>query len=68
MVLKPTDRLRWIHPDNLVSSGEQYDLAISYSSVEHAGLGRYGDPFNFYGDLMEMARLSCVVRPGRNNL
>jgi hypothetical protein len=59
-------RLRYIHPDDLMQPDQQpvFDLAVSFSSMEHAGLGRYGDPFNFIGDLQEMARLSCVVRPG----
>ena len=37
---------------------------MSYSSLEHAGLGRYGDPINPDGDLMELAKLSCLVKPG----
>jgi len=57
-------RLRYVHPDDLMKTDQLYDLAVSFSSLEHTGLGRYGDPFNFIGDLQEMARLSCVVRPG----
>lgn len=30
------------------------DIAISYSSFEHDGLGRYGDPLNPNGDLIAM--------------
>ena len=33
-------------------------------SLEHSGLGRYGDPFNVFGDMFEMAKLSCLVKPG----
>ena len=32
----------------------QSDIAISYSSFEHDGLGRYGDPLNPHGDLIAM--------------
>lgn len=28
-----------------------YDMVISYSSIEHDGLGRYGDPINPNGDI-----------------
>jgi hypothetical protein len=44
--------------------GLRFDAAITFSSLEHSGLGRYGDVLNPWGDLMTMARLWCVVRPG----
>ncbi len=34
----------------------QFDAMISFSSLEHSGLGRYGDPFNPWGDRITMAR------------
>ena len=36
------------------SENIQSDVAISYSSFEHDGLGRYGDPLNPNGDLIAM--------------
>ena len=39
-----------------------FDTAFSYSSIEHAGLGRYGDSINPFGDLEEVARISCLLR------
>lgn len=41
-----------------------YDFAFSYSSLEHDGLGRYGDILNPIGDLETMARLLSIVKPG----
>ncbi|KAF8578944.1 DUF268-domain-containing protein [Ramaria rubella] len=41
-----------------------FDFAISYSSIEHDGLGRYGDVLNPIGDLQTMARMLSVVKPG----
>jgi hypothetical protein len=38
----------------LVKSGIKTDVAISFSSFEHDGLGRYGDPLNPNGDLEAM--------------
>jgi len=35
-------------------SNKQYDCIVSFSSIEHSGLGRYGDPINPNGDLDTM--------------
>lgn len=43
---------------------EPFDFAFSYSSLEHDGLGRYGDVLNPIGDLQTMARLRHIVKPG----
>lgn len=31
-----------------------FDAIVSFSGLEHDGLGRYGDPLNPYGDLSAM--------------
>lgn len=41
-----------------------FDFSFSFSSLEHDGLGRYGDVLNPIGDLQSMARLLSVVKPG----
>ena len=41
---------------------------ITFSSLEHSGLGRYGDQLNPWGDLIAMARAWCVLRPGARAL
>ena len=38
--------------------------AITISSIDHDGLGRYGDPLNPHGDLRTMQWLKCLVKPG----
>ncbi|RYH29028.1 DUF268 domain-containing protein [archaeon] len=40
------------------------DFVFSFSSIEHDGLGRYGDPINPFGDLETMARIHCLLPPG----
>ncbi len=40
--------------EELLKSGIKTDIAISFSSFEHDGLGRYGDPLNPNGDLEAM--------------
>ena len=41
---------------------------MSFSSLEHSGLGRYGDAFNPWGDRITMARMWCVLKPGGHAL
>lgn len=41
----------------------QFDLVVTYSSVEHSGLGRYGDALNPWGDLLAMTRAACLLKP-----
>lgn len=38
-----------------------FDAIVTYSSVEHSGLGRYGDALNPWGDLLAIARAWCVT-------
>jgi hypothetical protein len=40
----------------------QFDVVVSYSSLEHSGLGRYGDALNPWGDIMSLARAYCVTK------
>lgn len=41
-----------------------FDAIVTFSSVEHSGLGRYGDALNPWGDILEIARAYCVCKPG----
>ncbi len=41
---------------------EAFDAVITYSSVEHSGLGRYGDAMNPWGDRQAMARAWCMTK------
>jgi len=49
------EKITVMNHDELAASGIRADVAISYSSFEHDGLGRYGDPLNPNGDLQAMA-------------
>jgi len=40
-----------------------FDSIVTFSSVEHSGLGRYGDALNPWGDVLEIARANCVSKP-----
>ncbi len=41
----------------------KFDAMVSFSSLEHAGLGAYGEALNPWADLITMARAWCVLKP-----
>ncbi|EYC06105.1 hypothetical protein Y032_0078g1192 [Ancylostoma ceylanicum] len=43
---------------------EKFDFAITFSSIEHSGLGRYGDPLDPIGDLREVQKVMCLLKKG----
>lgn len=45
------DKLKCISYQEFCDSDEIYDAIFSYSSIEHSGLGRYGDELNPIGDI-----------------
>ena len=42
---------------------EKFDAVLSHSSLEHSGLGRYGDALNPWGDILSLARCWCTSKP-----
>ena len=42
----------------------EFDGGVTYSSIEHSGLGRYGDILNPFGDIQAVAKAWCYTRPG----
>lgn len=52
------DLTRIAFPDNSIES-----LSCLHT-IEHVGLGRYGDPIDYDGDLKAIAELKRVVKPG----
>ncbi len=60
-------RLRAITWDQYLSELPQhaagYDMVLSYSSIEHSGLGRYGDRFQPLGDLYTFFLMSRCLAP-----
>jgi len=41
-----------------------FDAVLTFSSIEHAGLGRYGDELNPWGDIVALAKAWCITKPG----
>jgi hypothetical protein len=48
------DKIEVMNHDEITQKRIKADFAISYSSFEHDGLGRYGDPLSANGDLRAM--------------
>ncbi|CAI6012859.1 unnamed protein product [Closterium sp. NIES-65] len=48
----------------LDATDETFDVVASYSSLEHDGLGRYGDPLNPDGDRHRMMKIRGLLKPG----
>jgi hypothetical protein len=42
----------------------QFDFVASVSSLEHSGLGRYGDRLNPRGDIDAAEEVYCMLKPG----
>lgn len=40
-----------------------YDAIITFSSLEHSGLGRYGDPIEPNADILQMSKLKEILKP-----
>ena len=63
------DRIKFVHAHDIGDT--KFDLIISFSSIEHDGLGRYGDPINphgpfnavneFYESLNDNGYLMCGI-------
>jgi len=53
-----------IAKDYLEGQFDPVDVIVSYSSLEHSGLGRYGDYLNPDGDKEALAQAWCMLRPG----
>jgi hypothetical protein len=51
------DLIKTITYEDFCNSDEKYDAIFSYSSIEHSGLGRYGDKLNPNGDIETMLHI-----------
>jgi hypothetical protein len=49
--------------NDLEAHRHRYDLVVSYSSIEHSGLGRYGDRVTPLGDLLTFYLMARCMKP-----
>jgi len=60
----PLQTLTWdAFVGDLGGHAEGYDLVLSYSSLEHSGLGRYGDRLSPLGDLFTFQLMAQCMKP-----
>eukprot|EP01147_Barroeca_monosierra_P008327 gene8327-873_t len=61
-------RMTTLQPHELKQTREKkwprFDVAVSTSSFDHDGLGRYGDPKDPFGDIKAMKIARCLLNPG----
>mmetsp|Transcript_24681 Transcript_24681/g.37498 ORF Transcript_24681/g.37498 Transcript_24681/m.37498 type:complete len:393 (+) Transcript_24681:143-1321(+) len=57
-------RIEFVSMEDLKASARSpgFDAIISFSSIEHDGLGRYGDPVNPQGDIAAMAEYHSMLK------
>ena len=48
----------------MLQDPKQFDFAFTFSSLEHSGLGRYGDSLNPHGDIEAAIQTWCALKPG----
>ncbi|EFP08891.1 hypothetical protein CRE_18073 [Caenorhabditis remanei] len=62
------DRMSSISPADFASNYEKYlntfDFAAAFSSIEQLGLGQFGEPIDAIGDLREILKIRCTLKPG----
>jgi len=63
-VVSEHPRVRMTTYAEYAQNPEPFDAALSISSFEHDGLGRYGDPLDPDGDLKAMRAAQAIIRPG----
>ena len=58
------DIIKTISYTEFCESSKKYDAIVSYSSIEHSGLGRYGDKLNPNGDIEAMEQIYKSLNEG----
>jgi hypothetical protein len=63
---EPVSHIKTVSGPNFVdvfANSKKFDVIVSISSIEHDGLGRYGDPLSPDADLNVMRRLQNLLKP-----
>jgi hypothetical protein len=63
-IVSDDSRLTLLTVNEYDQNPEQYDVILSISSIEHDGLGRYGDPIDPFGDFKAMERMKKMLTTG----
>lgn len=57
------DKLTVIDITKFQASEQEFDCVVTYSSIEHSGLGRYGDILDPDGDIKAMREIHTSLKP-----
>jgi len=57
-------QLNFVNPTEFSNYPNQFDGVIQFSSIEHSGLGRYGDAINPFADRQIVQAAWCMLKPG----
>ncbi len=61
---KETKYIKTLAYEEYLGEKSKYDAVFSYSSIEHSGLGRYGDPLNPFGDIEAVRAMRDSLKDG----
>jgi hypothetical protein len=61
-IINEDPRILTFTPNEYKANPIIFDVVISISSIEHDGLGRYGDPLNPFGDIEEMRDIKSMIK------
>lgn len=67
-IISKHPKIGYLHPIELAEKWKQYQgqfgFVASFSSIEHSGLGRYGDALDPIGDFRELQKVRCLLKDG----
>lgn len=63
-IIRGFPHVRTLRHHMLPQLAAAFDLAVSFSGIEHDGLTRYGDPGGPNGDMHAMSEIRSVLAPG----
>ena len=63
-IISEDPRITTLTVDEFKKNPRKFDVILSISSIEHDGLGRYGDPINPNGDLEFMTKAKSLLKEG----
>lgn len=63
-IISEDPRITTLTVEEFNKNPRKFDVILSISSIEHDGLGRYGDPINPNGDLEFMTKAKSLLKEG----
>lgn len=61
-IISDDSRLTLLTVEEYETFPQRFDAILSISSIEHDGLGRYGDPIDPWGDIQSMQKMKGMIK------